>query len=664
MKRVLRHLSAGARRLSAHPLFTSWLDDATVAPRDKLAFCPVAIDFVMGFRDLNLHFIRYASPRDALEEALNDHAAEDATHSSLFLVDWERLGVDRQLAGWRPRDLYWWITCDRTIANRRLDFELTRLVFENDDPRMRFAIIETMEAAGNLFFRKTVPVAQALEAELGVSLPYFGTYHLARETGHLQGDVDERAFLAIELDEARLARATDLVDRVLAIFHAHFDAWLHHAREVTSGRWTFVPAEDAARQAALRPAPAHDVAAAFELDHPREPRGAAAELASLRAHAYEEIWDTPFYRWVRRAWPGDFGRMTRSFFLQWVVDNWTCADWFAFDTTYPDPKTPLERGINRLSVLYASEMNRRYQEWEALQLDQFTGWTVREALQHYWLDGRVEEHREVFADLRKLTFRHPEPLYRYWIMKCFVRFGDALMRSMGEAMRRGGVAEDDFVGFAGRAARLHPDLPADPEADAAIFALESQEPTRRELLTIRRIIEETKHQELRRSDISWTVIHEKRYRDFDRHWQRVRDDMHEVKVSEIVDASADDAWDILGDFGAAARWAGPQLESCTVEGAGVGAVRRMVGGGLSIAERLETYDPAGRTLAYTIVGPSPLPISDYVSTIRIVPEGARRCRIEWTGRFEPAGAPPEVGAGIVRKVYGDGIEGVRRALAG
>ena len=182
MKRVFRHIAAGARRLADHPLFTAWLADPTIAPRDKLAFCPVAIDFVMGFRDLNRYFVRYAPPRDALEEALNEHAAEDATHSSLFLVDWERLGVDRQLAGWAPRDVYWWITSDATVQSRRLDFELTSMVFHHEDPLIRFSIIETMEAAGNVFFRRTVPVAEALEKELGVELPYFGTYHLARET--------------------------------------------------------------------------------------------------------------------------------------------------------------------------------------------------------------------------------------------------------------------------------------------------------------------------------------------------------------------------------------------------------------------------------------------------------------------------------------------------
>jgi hypothetical protein len=663
MKRVFRHVTLGARRLAQHPLFTEWLANDAVAARDKLAFCPVAIDFVMGFRDLNRYFVRYPQPRGPLEEALNEHAAEDATHSGLFVTDWERLGVDDRL-GWAPRDLYWWITCDQTVGSRRLDFELTRMVFENEDPLLRFAIIEAMEAAGNVFFRRTVPVAEVLEAELGVALPYFGTEHLARETGHLQGEVDERAFLRELLDEERLGRAIALVDRVYAIFDAHFAEWLRFAREQREGRWSFSPADDAARLAGLRAEPVDDVTAAMELEHPRDASGRAAELVALRARAYEEIWESPFYRWVRRAWPGDFGRMTRSFFLQWVVDNWTCADWFAFDTTYPDPKTPLERGINRLSTLYASEMNRRYQEWEALQLDAFTGWTAREALRHYWLDERVEEHREVFADLRKLTFRHPEPLYRYWIMKCFVRFGDGLMRSMGAAMERAGVPEEDFVGFAGRAARLHPELPPDPEADAAILELEAREPTGEELLVIRRIIEETKEQELRRSDISWSVIHEKRYRELDRRWQRVRDDVHEVKVSEIVDATADEAWDILGDFGGAARWAGPTLESCTVEGSGVGAVRRMVGGGLAIAERLVAYDPEERTLAYDVVGPTPLPISDYVSTIRVLPEGDGRCRIEWIGRFEPAGAPAEVGAGIVRKVYGDGIEGVRRALAG
>ena len=139
--------------------------------------------------------------------------------------------------------------------------------------------------------------------------------------------------------------------------------------------------------------------------------------------------------------------------------------------------------------------------------------------------------------------------------------------------------------------------------------------------------------------------------------------MAEVKVSETVAAPAAKVWEILGDFGGVTKWGGPALQSCTVEGSGVGAVRRIGGpGGMQIVERLEAYDPAGRSYSYAIIEKSPIPIKNYLSTLRVIEEGPSRCRVEWQGRFEPDGAPAEAGENIIRQVYTGGIAGVRKAL--
>jgi hypothetical protein len=136
-----------------------------------------------------------------------------------------------------------------------------------------------------------------------------------------------------------------------------------------------------------------------------------------------------------------------------------------------------------------------------------------------------------------------------------------------------------------------------------------------------------------------------------------------VNVSESVAAPAARVWEILGDFGGVTKWGGPALQSCTVEGAGVGAVRRITGpGGMRIVERLEAYDPRARTYSYAIIEKSPIPIKDYLSTVKVIEEGPSQCRVEWSGRFEPDGAPAEAGETIIRQVYTGGIAGVRRAL--
>jgi hypothetical protein len=140
--------------------------------------------------------------------------------------------------------------------------------------------------------------------------------------------------------------------------------------------------------------------------------------------------------------------------------------------------------------------------------------------------------------------------------------------------------------------------------------------------------------------------------------------MSSVKVSEPVAASAAKVWALLGDFGGVAKWGGGMLESCTVEGKGVGAVRTIgIPGGASIQERCEAYDDAGRALTYSIIGKSPIPIRDYVSTCRVVETGPNACRVDWEGRFEPDGVPEDAAQNMVRGIYTGAIGAVRKLLA-
>lgn len=516
MHRVLDHVRDQAASLASHRLF-EWLADDTVEPRARLLFLPMAIDFVMGFRDLNNYFIVYPEPSSELERALNVHAAEDATHSRMFLADWDALAID-ELLQWAPRDLYWWMTCDRTEPARRLDFELSSMVFHAKDPLMRFPIIESMEAAGNVFFQRTVPIVRRLAETTGKDYPYFGEYHLHRESGHLQ-NTDERSFAEAELPAAQCSEACSTVSRVFEIFDAHFEMWRVQAKAIHEAGWDYRPRAVATANVDLRPEPARNLSRYMSLDYPPESTGRGADLVEMRRAAFDELWDSPFYTWIREEWPDQFGRKVRYFLLQWVVDNWACSDYFVFDTTYRAPDSPAERGINRLSILYASEMKRRYVEWETLQFDDYTNWTTLQALEHYWLDEQVERHREIFADLRKLTLQYPDPLYRYWIMKCFVRFGDALMHSLGVAMQTAGVPDEHFITFAGSPERLHPDLPHDPEADRAIAAFERAAIGPTEEAIIRDIITRTAAQEMERSSASWTIVCEERYRELDRRWE-------------------------------------------------------------------------------------------------------------------------------------------------
>jgi hypothetical protein len=139
--------------------------------------------------------------------------------------------------------------------------------------------------------------------------------------------------------------------------------------------------------------------------------------------------------------------------------------------------------------------------------------------------------------------------------------------------------------------------------------------------------------------------------------------MAKVAVSETIAAPAAKVWELLGDFGGVTKWGGPMLQSCKLEGEGVGAVRRLgLPGGAEIAERCEAYDAEGRSLSYSIIGESPIPIRDYVSTCRVVETGPNECRVDWNGTFEPKDVPEEQAQGMVRGIYTGAIAGVKKLL--
>jgi hypothetical protein len=136
--------------------------------------------------------------------------------------------------------------------------------------------------------------------------------------------------------------------------------------------------------------------------------------------------------------------------------------------------------------------------------------------------------------------------------------------------------------------------------------------------------------------------------------------MVSVKVTERVPVSAGQVWEIFRDFGGVRRFT-PQIEQCTVEGEGVGAVRTItMPGGLQIQERLEALDEAARTLSYAIVS-GPAPFRDYLATIRVSEDGDG-CTIDWSSHFEPQGVSEEQARAIVEGIYQGGIAGLRKHL--
>ena len=103
------------------------------------------------------------------------------------------------------------------------------------------------------------------------------------------------------------------------------------------------------------------------------------------------------------------------------------------------------------------------------------------------------------------------------------------------------------------------------------------------------------------------------------------------------------------------------IDSCEVEGSGIGSVRTLKMGGIELQERLEHTDDAGRTFSYSIIS-GPVPVENYLAmTIHDADQG--KSRITWQGSFEPKGVTEEDCAKLFTGVYQGGIAAIRKALA-
>lgn len=137
----------------------------------------------------------------------------------------------------------------------------------------------------------------------------------------------------------------------------------------------------------------------------------------------------------------------------------------------------------------------------------------------------------------------------------------------------------------------------------------------------------------------------------------------DVKESTRIAAPIDQVWAQIGDFCGIAAWH-PAVEGCTLRQRD-GAQERDIAlkGGGSIVERRQAASTAKHWLRYSIVS-GPLPVENYVSTLRLTAVDAKTTRIVWSSRFKAKGAPDAEAKTVIAGIYTAGFDGLRKALSG
>ena len=129
--------------------------------------------------------------------------------------------------------------------------------------------------------------------------------------------------------------------------------------------------------------------------------------------------------------------------------------------------------------------------------------------------------------------------------------------------------------------------------------------------------------------------------------------MAKVHKSKAFDVSADAMWDRVGDFHRLQTWL-PGIEK--EEKVDDGTARRLtMNGGMQMVEKL--LDQSEKQYTYTI-SEGPLPIQNYVSTLRVRGAGDNACVVEWESEFDPVGITDEQAVSIIEAIYDAGLNGL------
>jgi len=499
MKKVLSVIKQQRDRIEDHALH-HWLvaDDDGIPPETKLWFSLYFMNFIMYFRELNLYHVGYRgdSGKDLRRAALTAHADEDMTHSRLFMRDFRTLGWD-ELLTWQPSEVFHWLFNSEVNEQlRRRTVTIAKLYIEAQDPVVRYAVIEAIEACGNALFRHTAMVAERFRARGGNELIYWGDFHLNRETGHAVEDHEESLFASLELsaeqsDEAirRALRAFELIDEQNTHMMELAQQTIAHGgfahRKQPLPRVDVLP--EASRTESTDGWPE---SYGFHF-WPLRPHHTQRSLVETLLHCASSVRNDDVLRFldVNDLDLDEAVARLRLMLLWFATDCAGTPTFYKYMVPCPDLTRPEARAINRIARQFGSRSNLLYVDWQSLELDQALAWPVSRTLEFIYLDAATESHRDMRATITHHIDVTIDPFQRYWAV--------VALKVMS------GVYAEPYAALAKRVERelgielpyltlrrvALPPLDPDPEAEAVqfeTFAL-TDEAVRRARVAIERI---------------------------------------------------------------------------------------------------------------------------------------------------------------------------------
>ncbi|KAF2072031.1 hypothetical protein CYY_006665 [Polysphondylium violaceum] len=213
MQKIKQIIKSEKNKFASHELFNNMKNEDFPVEK-RLLFLPSIAPFAMMFSDLNKYILPYSSPKDKYEEAINAHAAEDASHWPMFINDIQVLNLNSKQ---RFNSTLQYLWSDEIRESRKVCYELIPL-FRKDSATLRYITIESLEATGRVFFETLYVITKNFH----LPIQYCGEVHLALESGYTMG-AQEDVFDDVEITDEIKEEALLIIDKIFDIFTKWMD---------------------------------------------------------------------------------------------------------------------------------------------------------------------------------------------------------------------------------------------------------------------------------------------------------------------------------------------------------------------------------------------------------------------------------------------------------
>jgi len=133
--------------------------------------------------------------------------------------------------------------------------------------------------------------------------------------------------------------------------------------------------------------------------------------------------------------------------------------------------------------------------------------------------------------------------------------------------------------------------------------------------------------------------------------------MAKIDMKIDLNVAPDEVWKLIGGFNTLPDWH-PAIEKSELEEEGSMRRLSLVGGG-TVVEKLLKLDDKERVYSYSIID-SPLPVANYVATIRVKDDGEGNTTVEWSSEFVAEGAAENEAMDVIAGIYQTGFDNLKK----